>query len=314
MLLTCFCTHPSLPTNMTEPKIQEIECDEPSASASAPVSAPVADAVAHTKNLVPLVQKWIEIGTNKGCFSIDVAYALFISLQLLNAEPHTAIVGNGKVLHDRVQSVANLMIACKSIQAKGRIFTSVEQGAQVYETIQMLNNIVNQEVKAAGQDDQSHRHCSEQDLIPQALRLAPQLTVEKLVAQLELLTRKGFEMGAIDFEKNQALSVALMLLKRNPGDTIMNAEKTTQIMNRLDAFKILAEAISDITIKGDLMSLADVVVIWPSIILLKKHFEEEIQGGGKSGEQDGDATASAASSSTTNNHKKRKTDENECQE
>ncbi len=106
--------------------------------------------------LIPLIEQWIEKGAKEGAFNMQSAYAIYISLQLLQKEPHSRIV-TGANIHTRALAAENLNIACNVIQTKGGIFKSMEQGAQVYETVLMLKNIIANESKCAeAQDDQSH--------------------------------------------------------------------------------------------------------------------------------------------------------------
>ncbi len=94
-----------------------------------------------SKVLLPLIEQWIQKGVKEGAFNMQSAYAIYISLQLLHKEPHSKIV-SGANIHTRALAAENLNVACNIIQTKGGIFKSVEQGAQVYETVMMLKNII----------------------------------------------------------------------------------------------------------------------------------------------------------------------------
>lgn len=267
----------------------------------------IVDPVVETKNgpssevLLPLLEQWIDKGAKAGAYNIQAGYLIYLSLRLLHKEPHSSIVNGNNMT--RAVAAENLNVACNAIQAKGGIFKSVEQGAQVYETVLMMKSIIAKEEQSADASNEGvARTYSEQDLIPDTLRLRPEVEIKVLIGVLEETTRKGFEIGALTLDKSTALASALRLLKQNPGDVMTTGgDNPVLLMDRMKAFHILVECVEAVTLNAKMYSLQDHVLLWPTLTRINAYLANETKEGGAGGAQP--ATQEDVS---TNANKKRK--------
>lgn len=219
-----------------------------------------------------LLTPWIEKGALKGAFSLDEGYTIFLSLHLLQADPCSTIqLAKGQM--KRLDAGKNIFQACSLIQTKGGVFGDLEQTSKVVEIVSVLCSLLQEEDQEMMKNELSTnaKRISETDLIPADVRALQEADFSSRISILQNVIQSGQTKGVVPFEMVHNLFLSLKVLSQGPRSRLQQQDGKT-LMEPLQAFQIITEALKEIVSRGNVLQLIELVQVRMVVTYLKEEF------------------------------------------